>query len=196
MHQRWFVDAPVVVLGDTQPSGVYVLRLHVQQPLVVACGRFKGGQPLLFPSGDYVYVGSALGVRGSSTLANRLLRHATRAADRPPQPLRATLVAHGDALGLGDNRALPRRPKKLFWHVDYVLNELTVELRQILALRTTRPLETTLAQLFEADPHTFIVESGLGAQDNPGHTHLLGVEADEAWWAGLVERLQRVLEAD
>jgi len=193
MHQKLFVDAPVVVLGDTQPSGVYVLRLHVQQPLVVACGRFKGGQPLLFPPGDYVYVGSALGVRGSSTLANRLLRHATRAADRPPQPLRATLVKHGDALGLGDNCALPLRPKKLFWHVDYVLNELTVELRQIFALRTTRPLEKTLAQFFEADPATFIVESGIGAQDHPGHTHLLRVQADEAWWAGLPAKLRHVI---
>lgn len=185
---------PVIILGDPYPGGVYLLRLHVHQPLAVACGRFKHGQPLFFPPGAYVYVGSALSARGVATLANRLIRHATRSAGRPPHRLRATLLEQGDDLGLVGNRTLPLRPKNLFWHVDYLLDELAVELCGVIALRTAQRLEARLAHLLNAAPDVCLIEKGLGASDYRGATHLLGVPAGEAWWAGLAEWTQTILK--
>ena len=187
------MSTPIQILGEKYQSGVYLLRLHIHQPLTVACGRFKRGQPLFFPPGDYVYVGSALGARGA-TLANRLARHATRTADRPPHALRTALLEHCTAGGLGGKHSGAPPPKKLFWHIDYVLNELTVELCGITALRTATCLEARLAQWLNADLDTFVVEKGLGASDHRGATHLLGVQADEAWWTGLAAWTQSILK--
>ncbi|MFN8490056.1 MAG: DUF123 domain-containing protein [Caldilineaceae bacterium] len=184
------MSTPILILGEEFQSGVYLLHLHVHQPLAVACGRFNRGQPLFFQPGDYVYVGSALGARGAP-LANRLVRHATRSAGRPPHALRTILL---EQLALGDNHAIHLRPKKLFWHVDYVLDELAVELCGVIALRTACRLEGRLAQWLNADSCTFVIEKGLGASDHHGATHLLGVQAGEDWWSGLAESAQQMLK--
>lgn len=190
MNQRQ-PTSPILMLGQEVQSGVYVLRLQMHEPLAIGLGRFKKGKTITFLPGEYIYVGSALGATGSTTLARRLMRHASRSAPHPPHLIQAAMLDYFRLMGMGC--APLAKPKRLFWHIDYLLDQATVELRQIFALRTTRPLETTLAQFFEADPATFIVESGIGAQDHPGHTHLLGVQADEAWWAGLPARLRHVV---
>ena len=184
--------SPILMLGKEFQSGVYVLRLQVHEPLAIGLGRFKKGKTITFLPGEYVYVGSALGATGSTSLARRLMRHASRSAPHPPHLIQPAMLDYFQLMGMGCTPLA--KPKQLFWHIDYLLDQATVELRQIFALRTTRPLEATLAHFFEADPATFIVESGIGAQDHPGHTHLLGVQADAAWWAGLGKRLQQLLE--
>ncbi|MHA2090812.1 MAG: hypothetical protein ACW98K_08125 [Candidatus Kariarchaeaceae archaeon] len=51
------------------------------------------------------------------------------------------------------------------------------------------PLEEKIAQLLMHDPHTSIIEPGLGAQDYRDHTHLLKVSASTAWWSQLDDRI-------
>ena len=105
----------IVISGDpADRGGVYVLRVAVGAPLAVRFGRYGGGRPVPVPAGVYLYVGSALGARGATALAGRLLRHATRAAG-PPQAIRPALHARLAAAGLV--APLPAA-KTLRWHID------------------------------------------------------------------------------
>ena len=68
----------IYLWGDHGVQGVYLLEIALSQPLTLAFGRFQQGRRFTLPAGTYLYVGSALGQRGATTLAGRLLRHATR----------------------------------------------------------------------------------------------------------------------
>lgn len=157
------------------------------------CTLVAGGKQVAFSPGEYLYIGSALGASGATSLAKRLVRHATRSGSLPPHPIRAAMLTHFHLLGLGKAPLIGPTPKKLFWHIDYLLQSLTVDLVQIFAIRTTRRLEPLLAKLLAGDSFTFIIEKGLGASDHRGHTHLLGVQADDQWWAALVTKLQALV---
>ena len=169
------------VLGDSGRSGTYLLRIGIVRALDLAFGRFMGGKPVHLPAGEYAYVGSALG----QGLAARLIRHATRTGGKPPHRLRGPMIAHFGAIGLGGR--LPSRGKRLHWHVDYLLDHPAAELTCVIAVRSSTRLEPVLAARLENDPCTTIVAPGLGANDAPGHTHLLRVCACEAWWAAWPE---------
>lgn len=93
------------------------------------------------------------------------------------------------AIGLGCGDLIPKQGKTLQWNVDHLLNHEAVELAAIIAIRSPERLEPTWGRFLEEDPRTRIVEKGLGANDLPGDTHLLRVEADEGWWARLPQRL-------
>jgi Uri superfamily endonuclease len=183
----------VVILGGQEQSGVYLLRMVVNQPIRVALGRFCGGRPLTFPAGDYLYVGSALAEHGSTTLAHRLLRHATRSDALPAHPIRAEMLQCFVAVGLGSAGLTPPTGKRCFWNVDFLLNHLAVELTQIYTMRTRCCLEPMIAHMLLADKHTYLVAKGLGARDHPGSTHLLGVQAPVTWWVELSSRLALLL---
>ena len=191
-----YCRSPIILLGNEQQSGCYILRMRVHQPLQMHFGRFQGGKQIALRAGDYLYIGSALGASGATSLAKRLVRHATRPDPLPPHPIRAAMLTHFHLLGLSREPLVGPRPKKLFWHIDYLLQPLTVDLLQVFAIRTTRRLEPLLAQLLAADPSTFIIEKGLGASDHRGHTHLLGIQADEHWWTALVTKLQTIVALD
>lgn len=179
---------PVVVLGSDAPSGVYVLRVALAQPTRLAFGRFKRGRIIALPAGEYVYVGSAMGVKGAASLARRLVRHATRSGAQPPHAIRAALIESLRAAGLGSGALLPRGEKARRWHVDYLLDAPAAELTHIIALRTRARLEAALARHLEHDPQTTLIERGLGAGDAPGSAHLLRVVAPsaEAWWSAVL----------
>lgn len=161
----------ITIGGDTSCSGgVYVLRLRVAAPLAVVFGRFRGGQPITVPAGDYFYVGSALNGLGA-----RLLRHATRRGDRPPQAIRDALAGQLAAAKLP---ARPPAAKRLHWHVDYLLDEPDVALVGVWSWRTAAPLESALAAWLAAQPGILPLAAGLGASDDRGQTHLLRVSSD------------------
>jgi Uri superfamily endonuclease len=189
------VASSITILGGPHQSGIYVLGLTLAAPLHLALGRFADGQPIDFPAGDYLYVGSALAQRGATSLAPRLLRHATRSGDQPAQSLRPLLYTALIAAGLGGPTLRPPANKRCFWHIDYLLDQPTVVLTRLYALRTLHPMEETVAHLLLDDPHTFVVAPGIGAQDYASATHLLGVRADKAWWTGLGERLAGLVAA-
>ncbi len=148
-------------LQTPTPGGVYLLRIQVTEPLSVVFGRFRKGVVIPIPAGEYIYVGSALG-----GLGRRLLRHATR-SDGSAHPVRPALIDH---FGL-----TPPPAKRLRWHVDYLLEQPEASLTHVIAIHTARRIESSLAEWLMHHPDTWIPASGLGASDDKGHTHLLGL---------------------
>ncbi len=177
------------LLGGSQTSGTYLLRIRVMEALAVQFGRFQRCTPILVPEGDYIYLGSALGQRGSVSLPNRLLRHASRSQGQPAHALRPQLWQDLQTI-------FPERPlilpthKKLRWHVDYLLDEVTVELVQVLVITNDLRLEHELGQMLLAFAGTAVLAPGLGATDMPGNTHLLAIPAADPWWHTLVNHLE------
>ncbi len=175
------MKSTITLLGDPLPTGSYLLAMALAAPLRLRFGRFRGGTAVALAAGSYVYVGSALGQRGSGTLARRLVRHATRASG-PPHGVRSELER---TFGVA-----PPASKTLRWHVDYVLESTAVTLQQVYVVFTDVGVEQAIAGMLAADPHTRIPAAGLGAGDNPGATHLLWVDAPRDWWADLPRRLR------
>ena len=96
--------------------------------------------------------------------------------------------------GLGPSEPLPKNGKTLHWNVDFLLDLPSAELVNIFAIRSAERLENRLAKRLEQDPHTEIIERGLGANDAPGNTHLLHVRGNEMWWASLRGKLSGILK--
>ena len=184
----------IVIIGDDSQAGTYVLRIHLKENTTLKFGRFKKGKRISLPIGDYVYVGSALSEKGSTSLARRLIRHATRSGDKPPHAIREAMVKQFHNCGLGPSDPLPKNGKKLFWNVDFLLDLPSVELVNIFAIRWSERLENRLATRLEQDRHTEIIEPGLGANDTPGNTHLLHIRTDKIWWASVTDKVKVVLE--
>ncbi|MCZ7546825.1 MAG: GIY-YIG nuclease family protein [Anaerolineae bacterium] len=186
--------APIVILGGAAQTGAYVLRVAVRAPLALAFGRFRGGEAIRLPAGDYAYVGSAMGAKGAASLARRLLRHATRTGARPPHAIRPAMLARFAAVGLGGVDLKPAPAKRLHWHVDYLLDQTAAEITHAIALRTADRLEAALARLLHGEAEVSVVAAGLGASDARGGAHLLRVTADEAWWRALPAKCARVAQ--
>ncbi len=176
----------ITILGTTGVQGLYLLHIAVSTPLTVVFGRFARGREISLPAGDYLYVGSAMGQRGATTLAGRLLRHATRSTDQPAHTIRAALFDK-----LAEATMFPKLPrqKRCHWHIDYLLDQRMATLCQIYALRTNTSLEATVARWLMAEAVTAILVPGLGASDDRGATHLLQVTAPAAWWEALPTNL-------
>lgn len=181
---------PICFVGKAGLQGVYLLHLSVAVPLAVTFGRFQGGQSIPIPTGDYLYIGSALGQRGATTLAGRLLRHTTRSGDRPPHTIQPLLRAQLQERGLIPvERAGAALPKRLFWHIDYLVDRPEAEITQIFILHTSDRVESAIARALAADPAVTPVAPGLGASDDPHATHLLRVDAPASWWHNLPQLL-------
>ena len=174
-----------VIIGNESQAGTYVLRIHLKKDTSLQFGRFKKGKQISLSAGDYAYVGSALSEKGTTSLARRLVRHATRSGDKCPHGIRNRMVEQFAECGLGDGNLLPKRGKTLFWNVDFLLDLESAEIEGFSAIRSSERLEDRLAKKLEQDPHTQVIERGLGANDVPGNTHLLRVRADESWWGSL-----------
>ena len=136
--QITYQDDSFCCWGAESQGGIYLLRLSVVESLRVQFGRFQQGQPIDVPPGDYLYVGSALGQKGSGSLARRLLRHASRSDVANPQPIRQQMLALFPQIGLGPTPLRPPTGKKLRWHVDFLLDEAAVELRAIYFVRAEK----------------------------------------------------------
>jgi Uri superfamily endonuclease len=167
----------VTVIGDESLGGTYLLRMRVAQDISVRFGRFQGGEPVLIPKGEMIYLGSAM--RG---LASRVLRHALRTGDKPAHRLYDSLLLKMEEVGLISGRFHPPTQKNLHWHIDYLLDETAVLLTHALLIRSQERLEASLGAWLLAQPETCVLVPGLGASDVKGHTHLLTVLADESWW--------------
>ena len=181
----------ITFLGEQGVQGLYILRIALQETVRLHFGRFAGGQRFALPAGDYLYIGSAMGQRGATTLAGRLLRHATR-ANGTAHPIREPLFAQL----LADEFA-PKLPtaKRCHWHIDYLIEEPAATIVAIIALRTAITLEPIVAHQLMAQPATAIPIPGLGASDDPGATHFLQIVplancSVEEWWQGLPSWLQ------
>ncbi len=174
----------IVVLGDNFQCGSYILRIQLEEAVNLRFGRFKKGKLIHLPLGEYAYVGSAF-----SSLASRLIRHATRSENQPPHHIQTEMIECFKRIGLGKRNLLPKRAKKKHWNIDYLVDLQTAEIVSVFLIRSDRKLESTLGKLLENDAHAHVFEKGLGASDLPGHTHILRVVADEIWWCALADRL-------
>ena len=164
------------ILGDeTSRGGSYLLHVELQEPVTIQFGRFNKGQPIAIPAVKLIYVGSAMGQKGSSSLARRLLRHATRTGKRPFHPIRDHMQTQFPSVGLANTPLKPPTSKKLHWHVDYLLDEETAVLHHVTIIRSHTRLESSLARLLMDDPATAVIHPGLGASDASGETHLLQI---------------------
>jgi Uri superfamily endonuclease len=184
---------PICFVGQAGVQGVYLLHLKVAVPITVTFGRFQGKQPIPIPVGDYLYIGSALGQRGAATLAGRLLRHTTRRGNRPPhaiQPLLRTQLQERGLIATAHTQT--PQPKRLFWHIDYLVDRMEAEISQIFILHTNQRLESNIACTLAADPAVSAVAPGLGASDDPHATHLLRVGAPVSWWHNLPQLLVKL----
>ena len=183
----------VVVLGDDFQCGSYVLRIELREGLNLWFGGFKKRKLITLPAAEYAYIGSALSTKGGSSLALRLVRHATRGGGKPPHQIRTKMVEHFRDIGLGRENPLPKHGKKMHWNVDYLLDQPSAEIVNVFIIRSDQKLEAALGKFLENDLHTHVIEKGLGANDVPGNTHILRVEADETWWYALADRLRGFL---
>jgi Uri superfamily endonuclease len=179
----------VHILGAPLPCGVYLLGIRLTQPEAITFGRYNQGHPVAVPAGEFLYIGSASGQKGSSTLAARLMRHTCRSGTKPHHPIQPILRHALQTNGLAAN--IPRR-KTVHWHIDYLLEKYRAELFAILAYRTSQNIEHGLAETLAAQPETSILADGLGASDHPGGTHLLRVHAARSWWEKLPDLLSQM----
>lgn len=181
-------NSPAIItcLGQAQIGGTYLLRIRVHEAVTVRFGRFQNGRPLFFPAADYIYIGSALGQRGSTSLSHRLLRHASRSSSLPAHPIRPQLLHL-----FGDQQSInPPSRKTLHWHIDYLLDKLEVELVQIIIVQTMTRLEGIIGQWLLADKETAVIAPGLGATDIRGNSHILRIPTNDDWWQKLIAHIQ------
>ena len=183
----------IVLIGDESQAGTYVLRIHLKEATSLQFGRFKKGKWISLPAGDYAYIGSALSEKGATSLARRLVRHATRSGDKRPHGIRKTMVEQFAECGLGDGNLLPKQGKTLFWNIDFLLDLEAAEIEGFSAIRSAERLEDRLAKKLEQDSHTQVIERGLGANDVPGNTHMLLVCGDETWWRSLLTEFANMI---
>ena len=179
---------PVTVIGQEGPGGLYLLRIQVSKDVFVRFGQYRLGGVVEVSAGEYVYTGSAQGLKGSTTLASRLLRHTSRSGSKPPHLIRGLLAEQLQSVGLGGAMS---EKKTLHWHIDYLLDLAAVEISNVIAFRSGDKIESHLATFVEDQSETEIFAPGLGASDRSGGTHLLRVEADEDWWQNLIETFRK-----
>ena len=184
----------IIIIGGESQAGTYILRIRLREGATLRFGRFKSGKLISLPAGEYAYVGSALSEKGSTSLARRLIRHATRSRGQRPHCIRENMIRRFVECGLGNGNLLPKRGKTLFWNIDFLLDLGSAEILGVYVIRSSERLESRLAKQLERDSHTEVIERGLGANDVPGNTHVLRVRAEEPWWASLAAQLANVAE--
>ena len=64
-------------------------------------------------------------------------------------------------------------------NIDFLLDLDAAEIVGLYIIRSPERLQGSLAKWLEQNPHTQVIERGLGANDVPGNTHLLRIQAGE-----------------
>jgi len=108
--------------------GSYLLIIHLTKIINQRIGA-KG--IIEFPLGYYIYVGSAMGKKGSSTILNRVKRHLRSIKD-----------------------------KKEHWHIDYFLKSKFTQIIQIILCPSKIRLECNLSQSIEEEADDLIIGFG------------------------------------
>ena len=180
----------ISILGDDSQAGTYVLRIQLRKKTHLTFGGFKKGKLISLPAGHYTYIGSALSETGSTSLARRLVRHATRTSSKPHHNIREHMLNQFNACGLGPPNPLPKNGKKLFWNIDHLLDLEISEIINLIAIRSPIRLENAIGSYLENNKDTKIIEKGLGANDTPNNTYILHVVMDDMWWSSLVDDIQ------
>ncbi len=162
------------LFGNNNRMGSYLLLTHLSESVQLAFGRFQQGKLFTIPQGDYIYIGSALGEsKSGSPLARRVIRHTSRSGGKPHHRIRETMLnlfSEKNVMGTGD---INPSPKKLRWHIDYLLDLPEAEITHIVLIRSPLRIEQKLAELLEQLDETSLIAPRLGAQDTKTSTHIL-----------------------
>ena len=140
--------------------------MDVAEPITVSFGRFRGGEEIRLATGAYLYVGSAMG-----GMASRLLRHASRRDVRHPHPIMPALTAHF-------GRTAATTPKKLHWHIDYLLEKTAVSLTRAFLIYSSHRWENEAAAFLQSANQCEPIAPKLGASDGYG-SHLFRTTAPD-----------------
>jgi len=181
----------ISIIGQESNGGSYILKINLERGLNLSFGGFLGGKRISIPKGVYLYIGSALNQKGSTSLAYRLVRHASRVNSRPHY-IQSNLLKHFNALKMSLSTIKAPSKKTLHWNIDYLLEKIEVEIVEIIILRSRKPMESQWANMLEKEPTVEIIVKGLGANDSPGETHLLKVNSSNKWWKDLPLRLAKL----
>ncbi len=95
-------------------KGSYILVIYIPEKVIIYIGSLG---ELTFNQGFYLYIGSAMGNFGSSTLVNRVKRHLQ-----------------------------PSENKKTHWHIDYLLNQKRNIISQLYLIPSLERLECIIAK--------------------------------------------------
>lgn len=174
-------------VGSDHPNGTYCLRISLKKSVNLAFGRFKKGKVIRLQAGEYLYIGSALAKRGSTTIGNRLRRHTSRSVDQSPHKIQKPILAFFNEIGI--SYTSKPSPKRMHWNIDHLLNLLSAEIIGIIFIRNPKPLENSWSAYLEQLPETKIIEKGLGANDSAGHTHIQRSNLSPDQWDKLPYKL-------
>lgn len=94
-------------------KGTYIIAIYVLENSVIRIGALG---EIEFLKGYYLYIGSAMGNKGSTTLENRVKRHVS------------------DSKG-----------KKIFWHIDYLLTNQNCVITRLYLIPSLKRLECIIA---------------------------------------------------
>ncbi len=109
-------------------KGSYVLVIFLSKNVKVEIGALG---TISFSKGYYLYVGSAMGNVGSSTLENRVKRHLTDSTN-----------------------------KKIHWHIDYLLNDEHFLITKLYIVPSLTRLECVIARDINEVSDSFIKNFG------------------------------------
>lgn len=118
-------------------KGTYLLLIKVNDHTTIKIGA-QGEIP--FKRGFYIYVGSAMGTKGSTTLLNRVKRH-VRTKDQ----------------------------KRVHWHIDYFLNSVLTHIRRLYLIPSKEKIECYLASRLANTAEEIISNFGCSDCSCPGH---------------------------
>lgn len=184
---NWNENGNICFIGSEGQAGTYILRLNLMKTMKIPFGRFDGGREIELLSGEYLYIGSALAKKGSTTLGNRIQRHCARSDPMTNHKIRSEFrqfcTQHN--IHTTDNPS----NKTPFWNIDHLTNLLEAEIIGIIAIRDLVPLENPWSEYIEAQPFSTVFAKGLGANDAEGHTHLQYCTISEREFSKLPEKL-------
>ncbi len=124
----------------SEKKGTYLLFLSIQQGIHLQIGALG---LIHFESGNFIYIGSAMGPGG---LMKRISRHL-------------------------------KQVKKIFWHIDYLLNHDYVKIKAYGKIYSSKKMECNLAQkIKELFNNRFSNVKNFGSSDCNCESHLLYIE--------------------
>ena len=109
-------------------KGSYILVIFLSKNVKIEIGALGA---LSFSKGYYLYVGSAMGNIGSSTLENRVKRHLSDSAN-----------------------------KKVHWHIDYLLNDELFFITKLYIVPSLTRLECVIARDIQEVSDSLIKDFG------------------------------------
>ena len=109
-------------------KGTYIIVAHLLDNSKINIGSLG---TLDFVRGNYLYIGSAMGNKGSMTLENRIKRHISRPND-----------------------------KRIFWHIDYLLQNKKCVITHIFLIPSINRLECIISEEISSNSDNLVRDFG------------------------------------